>query len=592
MKFLRTIFIHHIHKRHHFLNPKCVFSSLASSSPPEDTETLHSTNPRNESTNSWSIYGNVVVNPRINDHSDEKIEEEKPSESENGSMMNLKNRSVIRPVTPPTKRSTGKVKTQWVCSSCGYTAGQWWGTCPSCTMVGTMKEFHEAKINDVDNNKVRSGISVSEDAMGAWLPQRGDHLRPVKLSEVNRGFNEKGWRFPLSGPFGDEVSIVLGGGLVPGSLNLFSGDPGVGKSTLLLQMAALVADGCNGNDGEALPVVYVSGEESLQQIAHRADRLGIKSDIYLYSSTDIEDILRIAQSLPIRALVVDSIQTVYLKGITGSAGGVTQVKECTSALMRFAKTTNIPVLLIGHVTKSGDIAGPRVLEHIVDVVLYLEGERFTSYRMLRAVKNRFGSTDELGVFEMSESGFKAVSNATEMFLTEQDPDSDVLVGLAFTVIMDGSRTFIIEVQALCLSESTGSRVTNGIEANRANMIKCVLIKQAGLNIPVNSVHLNVVSGLTLSETAGDLAIAAAICSSFLEYPIPKGIAFIGEIGLSGELRTVPRIDKRVHALSKLGYKTCVVPKQAVKALGTEGLENIEIVGCKNLKEFINVVFSR
>ncbi|GAU13145.1 hypothetical protein TSUD_112060 [Trifolium subterraneum] len=576
MNFLRTIFIHHIHKRHHFLNPKCFFSSLVSSSPTppppeEDTETLHSTDPRNESTNSWSIYGNVVVKPTINDYSDEKTEEEKPTENENGSMMNLKNRSVIRTATPmPTKRGTGKVKTQWVCSNCGYTAGKWWGNCPSCT-VGIMKEFHEAKLSHgVEYNKVRSGISVSEDAMGAWLPQRGGQLRPVKLSEVNRGFNEKGWRFPLSGPFGDEVSIVLGGGLVP----------------------ALVADGCNGSDGEALPVVYVSGEESLQQIAHRADRLGIKSDIYLYSSTDIEDILRIAQSLPIRALVVDSIQTVYLKGIAGSAGGVTQVKECTSALMRFAKTTNIPVLLIGHVTKSGDIAGPRVLEHIVDVVLYLEGERFTSYRMLRAVKNRFGSTDELGVFEMSESGFKAVSNATEMFLTEQDPDSDVLVGLAFTVIMDGSRTFIIEVQALCLSEESTSRVTNGIETNRANMIKCVLIKQAGLNIEVNSVHLNVVSGLTLAETAGDLAIAAAICSSFLEYPIPKGIAFIGEIGLSGELRTVPRIDKRVHALSKLGYKTCVVPKQAVKALGAEGLENIEVIGCKNLKEFINIVFSR
>jgi DNA repair protein RadA/Sms len=201
-KFLTTIFIHHIHKRHRFLNPKCVFSSLVSSSPtpppPEDTETLHSTNPRNESTNSWSIYGNVVVNPRISAHNDEKIEEEKPKESENGSMMNLKNRNLIRTATTPTKRGTGKVKTQWVCSNCGYTAGQWWGTCPSCTMVGTMKEFHEAKLSDsVDNNKVRSGISVSEDAMGAWLPQRGDHLRPVKLNEVNRGFNEKGWRFPL-----------------------------------------------------------------------------------------------------------------------------------------------------------------------------------------------------------------------------------------------------------------------------------------------------------------------------------------------------------------------------------------------------------
>ncbi|XP_050884262.1 uncharacterized protein LOC127087413 isoform X2 [Lathyrus oleraceus] len=568
MKFLRTIFIHHIHKRHRFLNPKRAFSSPFSNSSsavpqPEDTETLHS-NSRNQSTNSWSIYGKVVAKQRISNHSDEDEETEdgKPSESENGSMMNLKNRSIVRTGTT-TKRGTGKVKTQWVCYDCGYTAGQWWGTCPSCNMVGTMKEFHEAKASDaVDSSKLRSGLSVSEDAVRTWLPQRSDQLQPVKLSEVNSGFNEKGWRFPLSGSFGDEVSIVLGGGLVPGSLNLVSGDPGVGKSTLLLQMAALIAEGCNGSGGEACPVVYVSGEESLQQIGHRANRLGIKSDIYLYSSTDIEDILRIAQSLPIRALVVDSIQTVYLKGIVGSAGGIMQVKECTSALMRFAKTTNIPVLLIGHVTKSGEIAGPRVLEHIVDVVLYLEGERFTSYRMLRAVKNRFGSTDELGVFEMSESGFQAVSNATEMFLTEQDPDSDVLVGLAFTVIMDGSRTFIIEVQALCLSQSpvggSTSKVVNGVDINRANMIKCVLIKQAGLHIP--SVHLNVVSGLTLTETAGDLAIAAAICSSFLEYPIPKGIAFIGEIGLSGELRTVPRIDKRVHALAKLGYKTCVVPK--------------------------------
>ncbi|KAL5057000.1 hypothetical protein RYX36_028604 [Vicia faba] len=601
MKLLRTIFIH---KRHRFLNPKLLFSSpfsnsFSSTPPSEETETLHS-NTRTQSTNSWSIYGNVVAKQRISNHSDEdeETEDEKPSESENGSMMmNLKNRTIIRTGTTAAKRSTGKVKTQWVCCDCGYTAGQWWGTCPSCNMVGTMKEFREAKVSDgVDSSKVRSGLSVSEDAMRTWLPQRGDQLHPVKLSEVNSGFNEKGWRFPLSGPFGDEVSIVLGGGLVPGSLNLVSGDPGVGKSTLLLQMAALIAEGCNGSDGEACPVVYVSGEESLQQIGHRANRLGIKSDIYLYSSTDIEDILRTAQSLPIRALVVDSIQTVYLKGIVGSAGGIMQVKECTSALMRFAKTTNIPVLLIGHVTKSGEIAGPRVLEHIVDVVLYLEGERFTSYRMLRAVKNRFGSTDELGVFEMSESGFQAVSNATEMFLTEQDPDSDVLVGLAFTVIMDGSRTFIIEVQALCLSQSpvggSTSKVVNGVDSNRANMIKCVLIKQAGLHISVSSVHLNVVSGLTLTETAGDLAIAAAICSSFLEYPIPKGIAFIGEIGLSGELRTVPRIDKRVLALAKLGYKTCVVPKQAVKALGTEGLENIKIVGCKNLKEFINVVFSR
>ncbi|CAJ2663795.1 unnamed protein product [Trifolium pratense] len=484
------------------------------------------------------------------------------------------------------KKKMGKEKVSWVCSNCGYTAGQWWGVCRSCSVSGTMKEFHEVKGSE-SIGKV-SGFSVMEDGLRSWLPEKSGELHPIRLSEVNRGVDHLHWRIPLSGPFGNEVSRVLGGGLVPGSLTLVGGDPGVGKSTLLLQMAALIAEG--DKDGEASPVVYVSGEESVEQIGNRADRLTIGSDIYLYSSTDIEDILRKVQHLSPRALVVDSVQTVYLKGITGSPGGIIQVKECTSALLRFAKTTNIPVLLIGHVTKSGDIAGPRVLEHIVDVVLYMEGEKYTSYRMLRAVKNRFGSTDELGVFEMLHSGLEAVSNASEMFLSEQDVDSDILAGLAVAVIMDGSRTFLIEIQALCLSSSTGSRQFNGIHANRADMIISVLIKQAGLRLQEHAVFLNVVSGLTLTETAGDLAIAAAICSSCLELPIPNDIAFIGEIGLGGELRMVTRMEKRVNTVAKLGYRICVVPKAAEKVLGTEGLENIKVVGCRNLKDVINTIF--
>ncbi|XP_057734891.1 uncharacterized protein LOC130950422 isoform X2 [Arachis stenosperma] len=375
-----------------------------------------------------------------------------------------------------------------------------------------------------------------------------------------------------------------------GSLTLVGGDPGVGKSTMLLQIAAMITEECN--DSEASPVVYISGEESVEQIGNRADRLGITEDIYLYSSNDIEDILKKVQYLSPRALVIDSIQTVYLKGIMGSPGGIMQVKECTSALLRFAKTTNIPVLLIGHVTKSGDIAGPRVLEHIVDVVLYMEGEKYSTHRMLRAVKNRFGSTDELGVFEMSHSGLQAVSNASEMFLSEQHLDSEILAGLAVAVIMDGSRTFLIEIQALCLSGSTGSRQVNGIHANRADMIISVLIKQAGLRLQENAVFLNVVSGLTLTETAGDLAIAAAICSSFLEVPIPNDIAFIGEIGLGGELRMVPRMEKRVYTVAKLGYRMCIVPKTAEKTLGKEGLEKMTLVGCRNLKEVIYTVFPK
>ncbi|XP_027340424.1 uncharacterized protein LOC113853916 isoform X4 [Abrus precatorius] len=528
MRLLRTILITH---KLHLRNPKRIFSSVVShrySSATPDSDETHNT--RNQPTNGWSSYGNVF-DTLVAHHSDEgELEEENPR----GRALSLK--------TAAGTKKKGKLKTNWVCYHCGYSAGQWWGTCPSCNLAGTMKEFSESKLSDADNNKARGGLTVSEDAVGLWLPQRADELRPVKLDEVNRRFDYRHLRIPFSGPFGNEVSTVLGGGLVPGSMILVGGDPGIGKSTLLLQIAAMIAEECN--DGDDSSVLYVSGEESLQQIGIRADRLGIKSNVFLYSSTDIEDILNKANSLSPRALVVDSIQTTYLKTILGSAGGVMQVKECTTALMRFAKMTNISVFLIGHVTKSGDIAGPRVLEHIVDAVLYMEGERCSPYRMLRSVKNRFGSTDE----------------------------------------------------ALCLSQcpvpASSSGLVNGIQANKANMIKCVLMKQAGLQLQENAVFLNVVSGLTVTETAGDLAIAAAICSSFLEFPIPKGVAFIGEIGLGGELRMVPRIDKRVYTLAKLGYKKCVVPKQAEKFLKTEGLENMEVVGCQNLKEVIDAVFRR
>ncbi|BAT98455.1 uncharacterized protein HKW66_Vig0166600 [Vigna angularis] len=482
------------------------------------------------------------------------------------------------------KKKKSKEKVEWVCCNCGYSAGQWWGVCRSCNVSGTMKE---AKFSS-DAGTVISGFSVLEDSVGSWLPQQEGELRPLRLAEVNRGIDHHHWRIPLSGPFGDEVCRVLGGGLIPGSLTLIGGDPGVGKSTLLLQIASIIAEG--HHDGKASPVVYVSGEESVEQIGNRADRLRIQSDIYLYSSNDVEDILKKVQHLSPGALIVDSIQTVYLKGVMGSPGGIMQVKECTSALLRFAKKTNIPVLLIGHVTKSGEIAGPRVLEHIVDVVMYMEGEKYSSHRMLRAVKNRFGSTDELGVFEMSHSGLQAISNASKMFLSEQHLDSEILAGLAVAVIMDGSRTFLIEIQALCLSSSTGSRQVNGIQLNRADMIISVLIKQAGLRLREHAVFLNVVSGLTLAETAGDLAIAAAICSSCLEIPIPNDIAFIGEIGLGGELRMVHRMDKRVYTVAKLGFRMCIVPKVAEKALGTEGLEKMKVVGCRNLKEVINTVF--
>uniref|UniRef100_A0A5B6YQ16 RecA family profile 1 domain-containing protein n=1 Tax=Davidia involucrata TaxID=16924 RepID=A0A5B6YQ16_DAVIN len=483
-------------------------------------------------------------------------------------------------------KKKGKSKIHWVCSSCGHSDGQWWGTCRACNSVGTIKQFSEGEFGGGKT----SGFEVSENVMRSWLPQQSTEAVPLRLTDVNRGINQLDWRIPLYGLFGTEVARVLGGGLVPGSLVLVGGDPGVGKSTLLLQIAAMIAEG--HDFGQPAPVVYVSGEESVEQIGNRADRMSIGTEeLYLYSSTDIEDILGKVQLLSPRALIVDSIQTVYLRGVTGSAGGLSQVKECTSALLRFAKKTNIPVLLIGHVTKSGDIAGPRVLEHIVDVVLYMEGEKYSSHRLLRSVKNRFGSTDELGVFEMSQSGLQAVSNPSEMFLSEQHSDSEFLAGLAVAAIMDGSRTFLIEIQALCVAGSSTSRQVNGVQASRADMIISVLIKQAGLKLQENGIFLNVVSGVTLTETAGDLAIAAAICSSFLEFPIPNSVAFIGEIGLGGELRTVPRMEKRVNTVAKLGYKKCVVPKSAEKSLSALGLEEMKILGCRNLKEVINTVFT-
>ncbi|KAG4955446.1 hypothetical protein JHK85_041826 [Glycine max] len=534
-RLLRTIFIAH---KLHLRNPKCIFPPLLSRHSSTATNSSEAREPAKETTTtttttSWSMYGNVYDRPiaqrELNDHSDG---DENPS-----SGRAAKSVAVVTKI-----KGKGKVKTQWVCCSCGHSTGKWWGQCPECEMVGTMNEFHESKLTD---SKSRGGLEVSEDAVGLWLPQRPEDLRPVKLEEVNRGFNYQQWRIPLllqkmccdAFPKFYTVQFAFMSGLVLLEMKFLQCLVEVlyqVQSSFIIDIdmpiAAMIANECS--DYEGPPVVYVSGEE---------------------------DILTKTHGLSPRALVVDSIQTVYLKTIIGSAGGIMQ---------------------IGHVTKSGDIAGPRVLEHIVDVVLYMEGEKYSPYRMLRAVKNRFGSTDELAVLEMSQSGLQVVSNASEMFLTQQHSDSNVLAGLAIAVIMDGSRTFLIEIQALCLTHCpVSSSLSNGINANKANIIKC-------------AVFLNVVSGMTVTETAGDLAIAAAICSSFLEFPIPEGTAFIGEIGLGGELRMVPRIEKRVNTLVKLGYRMCVVPKQAEKLLETEGLGKMKVVGCKDLKEVINAVFSR
>ncbi|CAN6208672.1 unnamed protein product [Urochloa humidicola] len=528
----------------------------------------------------------------VEEEEEEEEEEEGAGDSEGEGEEKGKGPARARVARAPTRWSSvaaarkspgkgGKERSSYVCSNCGEAYSQWWGTCRHCNATGTVGKYVAGPDGD-------ASAEGSHHVGRSWIPQKSKEMVPQSLREVNKGINQAAWRMPLSGTFGMEISRVLGGGIVPGSLILVGGDPGVGKSSLILQLASNMLESFKTD--ESSPVVYVSGEESIEQIGNRAHRMSITSSkLYLYSGTDIEDILDKIQPLSPRALIIDSIQTVYVKSFAGSAGNLSQVKECTSALLRFAKLTNIPVFLIGHVTKSGDIAGPRLLEHIVDVVLYMEGERCSSHRLLRSVKNRFGSTDELGVFEMAEFGLQAVLNPSQMFLTEHDSDSEILAGLAVAVILDGSRTFAIEVQALCVSGSHRSGQVVGIPTKRADVIISVLMKQAGLKLQDNAVFLNVVSGFELTETAGDLAIAASICSSFLEFPIPNDVAFIGEIGLGGELRTVPRMDKRVMTIAKLGYKKCVVPKTAEKLLKPLNLD-IEILPCSNLKQFINAIF--
>ncbi|KAK6125147.1 hypothetical protein DH2020_041113 [Rehmannia glutinosa] len=462
---------------------------------------------------------------------------------------------------------------------------KWWGTCRECGEIGTMKRCTTESADEKVN-----GTQVSENVVRSWLPKEAT---PVRLSEVSSRIDESNWRISLPGVFGAEVERVLGGGLVPGSLVLVGGDPGVGKSTLLLQIAALIAE---GNDADVpARVIYVSGEESVEQIANRADRLCIRTEeLFLHSNTDIEnnsgtinslgieDILEQAQPLFPRALVIDSIQTVYLRSDWKRWRSCAEPRYLDLGHYS-VEAFHIPSAnwSIGHVTKSGEIAGPRLLEHIVDVVLYMEvGEKLSSHRLLRSMKNRFGSTDELGVFKMSESGLQGVSNPSEMFLGEQHSNSDYLAGLAVAVIMDGSRAFLIEIQALCVAGSSAVRHLNGVQGSRADMI-------------ISGIFLNVVSGISLTETSGDLAIAAAICSSFLEFPIPNGVAFIAEIDLSGELRMVcASIGKRVNTLAKLGYKKCIVPKPAEKSFPDAQLQGMEILGCVNLKEMINTVFRR
>jgi DNA repair protein RadA/Sms len=390
--------------------------------------------------------------------------------------------------------------------------------------------------------------------------------KPQRLSDVSP---DAGDRYPV--PV-EELSRVLGGGLVPGSVVLVGGDPGIGKSTLLLQVAILM-------DQIAGPVLYVSGEESERQIKMRAERLGLSSErLYLVTETEMSAILTHIETIQPRLLIVDSIQTTYSEGKASAAGSVSQVRECASQFRELAKSSGIAVFLVGHVTKEGVIAGPRVLEHIVDTVLYLEGDRFQAYRLLRSVKNRFGATSEVGVFEMRDAGLVEISNPSEVFIAERVVNAP---GSAIAVTLEGTRPLLVEVQALASQTvyPNPRRTANGIDFNRLLLITAVLTKRVGIKLYEKDIFVNVISGLQIDEPAADLAIAVALASSAWDVPVPADMAFVGEIGLSGELRAVSQTATRVREAAKLGFKRVVVPRTFRQDdLPAKGVQIIKVRG--------------
>ncbi len=377
-----------------------------------------------------------------------------------------------------------------------------------------------------------------------------------------------------------ELDRVLGGGLVPGSLVLVGGDPGIGKSTLVLQAAAALAT-------QESPVLYVSAEESAYQLRLRADRLGVAdTNVHVFSGTDLDEILVTANELQPSLLIVDSIQTVSVDEITSAAGSVSQVRECTSRLMQWGKTRHVPVFIIGHVTKEGAIAGPRVLEHMVDAVLYLEGERHGHYRVLRAVKNRFGSTDEVGVFEMVEAGMREVRNPSEAFLEERNGEAP---GSSVAVTVEGTRPILVEIQALTTPSAYGlpRRNANGLDNGRMQLLVAVLQKRVGLGLGGQDVYANVIGGMRVAEPAADLAVALAIASSFRDRSLDPHCVAIGEVGLAGELRSVSQLDRRLSEAQRLGFTRAVIPAASAKR-GTTTTAGIRVARADTVAEAIEI----
>jgi DNA repair protein RadA/Sms len=449
-----------------------------------------------------------------------------------------------------------KTHTTFICLQCGAHHTRWMGKCPDCGSWDSLAE---------------QSTPSSKSARGKRADQPDN--QPVLLQNVDTNDFE---RLPVAST---EFAQVLGGGLVPGSVVLIGGDPGIGKTTLLTQTAANFAN-------QVGPVLYVSAEESALQVRLRTERLGLQPErLYVFSETCLDQVLDHISQLKPRLVIVDSIQTVYLEDIASAAGSVSQVREGALRLLRQAKELNIPIFLVGHVTKEGTIAGPRVLEHIVDVVLYLEGDRFHQYRLLRGVKNRFGSTNEVGVFEMTQQGMREVSNPSEVFIAERNAGAP---GSTVTVTLEGTRPILIEVQAL--TSYTGNaqprRTANGFDVNRLLMIIAVLSKRVGLPLFNQDVYVNIVGGLRVGEPAADLAVALAIAASFRNQRIDADLIVLGEIGLSGELRSVSQLERRLGEAARLGFCQAYIPASATERKSQLQTHGLTPIASRSLAEVI------
>lgn len=444
-----------------------------------------------------------------------------------------------------------KSKSIFICNECGYETGKWLGKCPSCNNWNTFSEEIAPQ---------KSDIKRSFQAPTAELTR----LSEIEITDDMRIKTEI-----------NELDTVMGGGVVPASMTLVGGEPGIGKSTLLLQICTSL---CKlGN------VLYVSGEESLRQLKLRAERLGVNNDnLYLLSETNIDNAIMKAEQISPVAVIIDSVQTMYTNEIQSASGTVSQVREVTMRLMRFAKSGSTAVFLVGHVTKDGSIAGPRVLEHMVDCVLYFEGERRQSYRILRAVKNRYGSTNEIGVFEMKDKGLCEVLNPSEMLLSERPEDAP---GSAVVCSIEGSRPILAEIQALVAPSGFGipRRMTSGYDISRLNLLIAVLEKRVALRLSDQDVYVNVIGGIKVDEPAADLSLMAAIVSSHKSMVIPKDMVFLGEVGLTGELRSISNAQKRVTESQKMGFKEIILPKENAKGIDSKSLDVI-IHPVKNIRE--------